>query len=151
MTVPYSLLMIKPMSVGRGDAPFILEDLLENCPISLRLFRQFVVCDNTLMLLTKPVGPHHSTLDYEQEKIHPPRHIPSWICLFTHLDRQTNPRPMLDDYCGPLDRGAQLRSHLRSRYQKSPFLADDVVHLTASARAKHEATLLFHDFHDDNL
>lgn len=151
MIIPYSLLIIKPMSVGRGDAPVILQDIFYHCPVALRMFRQFIICDTTLLALVEPTGPHHSTLDYEQEKIHPARQIPSWICVFTHLDRITDPTVLLNEYCGPLDVSQRTHQHLRYTYSTSFHPSDNVVHIAIPERRQYEANLLFLEFNEEHI
>lgn len=157
MSVPYSLMMIKPMSVGRGDAPLILADTLHDCPVALRMFRSWVVCDSTLVGLCRMKGMFESGLDYDVEKIHPLRQVHSWVCVFTHLDRKTDPTPILNDYCGPLDPTQLLPSHLRSKYGgyarvgKTAHASDTVVHIAKTERVDYEGMLLFMDFDETKI
>lgn len=157
MTVPYSLLTIKPMSVGRGDAPQILADILKDCPVSLRMFRVWPICDTTLIGLCRTKGLHDSGLDYEVEKIHPARKVDSWVCVFTHLDRETDPTPILNEYCGPLDPTKLLPQHLRHKYGgytkvgRTAHASDTVVHITKTERLDYEGMLLFMEFDESKI
>ena len=154
MTIPYSLVVIKPLSVGRGDAPNILQSFLDNRPVTLRKFRSWAICDTTLLALVQDKGLHKTNLDYDQEKLLLPRQIDSWICVFTHLDRQTDPTPIIHEYCGPLNRREWLPHHLRhqfggySRFGNNAHPTDTVIHIAKPERALYEANLLFLNFNE---
>lgn len=149
--VPYTLLVIKPMSIGRGHGPVILENILENCPVSLRSFRSWPICDSTLYAMTRDTGPHSSILEYELERIHPPRQIHSWCCIFTHLDRSKDPTDTLNNYCGPFDRTEWLNDHLRYKFAITKNPTDTVVHIPQPTRTKFESNLLFLNFDEEAL
>jgi nucleoside diphosphate kinase len=157
MIPPYTLLIIKPMTVGRGHAAEILEEILSQCPVSLRLFRDFRICDTTLLAVCQSTRDAVSNLDYDQEKIHPPRQQSSWIGLFTHIDRLTDPTQILEDYCGPLEPAQWKPHHLRYKYGGQSLVgvtahpSDTVVHISKPARANYESSLLFQNFNEDTL
>jgi hypothetical protein len=156
MQIPYSLVIIKPMTVGRGSAPDILESILNDCPVSLRMFRQFVVCSTTLAALTTETKEVVSNLNYDDEVIHASRGVPSWICLFTHKDRLTDPTLLLEEYFGPLDPNKWRDGHLRYKYGGFGFIgktahsSDTALHLSKAERVNYESTILFTNF-DETL
>lgn len=139
--------MIKPMSVGRGDAPKILEELLDKLPITLRLFRSWSVCNMTLTALCEV-----SDLKYDDEKIHLGRGKDSWVGIFTHIDRISDPTSFITEYCGPLDPTNWQSHHLRKRYSaytwlgKSAHPSDTVVHISRPDKVELESSLLFLNF-----
>jgi hypothetical protein len=143
MTVPFALVIIKPMSVGRGDAPDILSAILNKCPVSLRMFRAWTICRTTLEALCG---------DGKGPTFPPGRPSPSWICLFTHLDRVTDPTEILTDYFGGPEKERWLLHHLKYQFSgyrkigKAAHLADDVVYLSPIERCEFEACVLFTDF-----
>jgi hypothetical protein len=148
VSVPFGLVVIKPLSVGRGDAPNILEAILNHCPVVLRMYRQFALCSMTLDAL------RHSN----NRSVFPAgAKGPSWICLFTHVDRVTNPTQCLDDYFGNMVPSEVLPGTLRHRYGgysklgPTAHLSDDVVHLAHETRADFEANLLFLNFDPEKV
>lgn len=147
MAVPFSTIIIKSFSVGRGDAPNILEDLLSHLPISLRMFRSWRICDNSIHALSKVVGLDDTPLDYETEKISALRPVHSWCCVFTHMDRETDPTDLINDFCGPVDAKVWVHGSLRHTYGlKSLNPADNVIHVSTPQRAEYEAKILFMNF-----
>lgn len=152
MTISYSLFMIKPLSIGRGDGPAILKDILKDCPVSLRFFRNWSICDTTLFALSQSKGLSEGQLRYEDEVIHSQRQGLSWICLFTHKDRVTDPTDILNAYCGPENYREWLPHHLRYRYGgfakigKTAHASDTVVYIAKADRTEYESNLLFLDF-----
>ena len=152
MSVPFSVVMIKPLSIGRGHGPEILGNIIDRCPVTLRKIRSWVVCDTTLFGISRPHGPHLTNLNYDDEKIHPQRQAVSWICVFTHIDRETDPYVCLDTYFGPTDPRDCKLGQLRHTYGGLTQAglnfhpSDNVVHLALPERADFEATLLFQDF-----
>lgn len=158
MSVPYSLMMIKPLSVGRGDAPEILSKILDNVPVALRGFRSWNICDTTWFALCRDKGPFLSDLVYEVEKIHAIRQVPTWICLFAHLDRETDPTEALIDYCGSDDRTLWQPRHLRHKYSgftnyvgPTAHASDTVVHIASPKRVSFEAAVLFSQFDESKI
>lgn len=143
MTVPFSLVVIKPMSIGRGHGPKILEELLSSAPLVLRRFRAWNLCQTTLRVLCES-----PSLEFEDEKIHLGRSQESWICLFTHVDRQTDPSGLIEELCGPLDKSLWRQVHLRMRYSGfgkqggSTHPSDTVFHISSRTRRDLEASLL---------
>lgn len=156
--VPYTLLMIKPMSVGREDGAPILSAILDEAPVMLRKFRIWHICDTTWFALGQNKGIIPANLDYEIEKIHAVRTIPTWICVFVHKDRETDPTPALIDVCGPDDSSMWLSHHLRTRYSglthyvgKTAHSSDTVFHIAKPGRCEYEAKMLFTDFDQSTL
>ncbi len=139
---PFSVVVIKSMSIGREDHYHILGDLLRNCPVNLRMSRWWKICANTRAVLAK-TSPHTVFLNDNR---------PSWILLFTHLDRVTDPYTFLSQYVGDDDRRKVLPGTLRNcyaGYQKqgeAAHMADDVVYLSKPDRADFDANLLFNRF-----
>lgn len=143
----FTVLIIKPVSVGRGDAPAILHDILHNTPVALRGFRVWRICDTSWKALCL----NSSSLDYNTEKLNAGRSVPAWICLLTHLDRVTDPVPVLEKYCGPFDSDQWLPKHLRYRYSHHAHDIDTVVHISGIERAEYEASILFEKFNKEDI
>lgn len=106
--------MIKPLSIGRGDGPLILEDLLKYCPVKLIAFREWPVCSttwSTLVNLSKGTAAEDDVLaDIKDHK-----NLTSWCLVLEHQDG-SDPTEKLLDYCGPPLREKWERHHLRMRY-----------------------------------
>lgn len=132
-----SLLIIKPLSIGRGDGPKILSDLLKNCPIVLTQFREWKICNQTLLALC-----NSDKLDYEQETIYLSRSVPSWICQFDSTTTEEHPVDILEQYCGPLERTEWTSKTLRFKFNKSNHPTDTVVHIASKERTLLEISLL---------
>jgi nucleoside diphosphate kinase len=143
VSVPFSLVVIKPLSVGRGEAPDILNNILMHCPVSLRMFREWTLCRTTLEVLMQ--GPHAPVFLLDNRS-------PCWVCLFTHNDRVSNPTPLIAEYVGSTDPWEVQPNTLRhqyggfTRFGITAHPSDNVVHLADDNRAELEALLLFTQF-----
>jgi hypothetical protein len=156
MSIPnYSLVIIKHLSIGRGHGPFILSDILRKAPVSLRMFRHWKICDTSLKALCTNTRACDTYLSYNLESDSGMSLRPSWICLFTHLDRSSDPHPILDDVLGRYD-GYHPRSAFGIRHNYCPTTntvhnCDTVVHLTDPLRNEYEASILFKDFKEADI
>lgn len=147
--IPYSVVMIMPLSVGRGHGPKILRDLMDKCPITLRKFRSWSVCNTTWRALCDNDQEAQAHIDLAL----PPGKRDAWICLFTHLDRTTDPTSAIESLCGPLDLWMRQDGQLRYKYwtgNMNTHVADAIVRIAQPTRARLEASLLFRDF-DESL
>lgn len=154
MSTPYALLIIKPLTIGRGEGPEILSKILDECPVALKRFRQWVICDTTLKALTQDTGPEEcdkTDLEYAVEQIHCVRQAASWICIFTHTDRVSDPIQVLMDYCGPASRQGWLHTDLRYQMSHTTHASDTVVHIAKPERRNYEANMLFMTFDEAQL
>ena len=152
MTLPYSLVIIKSLSIGRGHGPEILSKILSSAPVSLRMMREMKICENSLKALTVPVGPYESNLDFDTEVVNCYRNVPSWVCIFTHIDRTTDPTDILRSLFGPIDKTRWLHMHLRFGYGgMSPHPSDTVFHLSDIERREYESSILFTDFSEESI
>lgn len=141
---PYSLVMIKPLTVGRKHAPPILEMILNKCPVSLRYFREWEICATTWRALypDKEVAASNILTSL------PGIGRNAWILLFTHKDRVSDPYPFLLDTIDPPEWSANsIRSIWRTR-TSTPHKSDNVVHLSSPGRVSLEASLLFRNFNE---
>ncbi len=140
----FTLIIIKSPSVGRGDGPSILRDLLETCNISLYKFRPWVICHTTWSVLDPDALPYIGT-----------KVKPSWICLFKNNQDERSSFEKISDYSGSSERSGWRPKHLRYKYIKhillelNPF--DDVVRITDPDRLSLECKLLFNDFDIEDL
>lgn len=138
-----ALVIIKPMSVGRGDGPAILTELLDKCNLALYKFRSWIICDNTWSAVLNDI--HHRTVKSEEGKH-------SWVCLFKSRDPSLDPTEQLNALCGPEEMKQWQSDHLRYRYsaykQLGPLTSpsDTVVHIAPADRVILEACLLFTSF-----
>jgi hypothetical protein len=149
MSVPYSLLVIKPLTVSRGDAPKILSELLDKHPLVLRKFRSWSICDTTLRALS--MSSKDTGWNYEVEKTFAAQHLESWICLITHADRHSDPQDILMEVCGSPNPAEWQYRHLRHRYSALFSKLDPVVHLSPIERQNIEASLLFINFNEKHV
>ncbi len=145
MTNSVSLLIIKPLQIGRGQGPGILSDILNTSPLSLVSFRSWRICDTSWKALATDVAGVKSDIDYELEKIHAIRTIPSWICLFESTDSVSGPVDILNDICGPLNSSEWKPHHLRYKYS-SDHRTDSVFHISKPERVDFESSVLFVEF-----
>jgi hypothetical protein len=144
---PYSLIMIKPLTVGRKQAPAILEYILQLCPVSLRFFREWEICPTTWRAL------------YDDKDIADVNILTSlpgigrkaWVGLFTHKDRVSDPYPHLIDISGINDTSNLNNSSIRSIWRTrttTPHGSDTVIHISDPKRVKLEADLLLYNFRE---
>ena len=149
MVVPCSLVIIKPMSVGRGDGPGILANLLNYKDISLVRFHAVPILEKNWERLAAPKGPHKVDLDPLIEVKHSLSPHPAWVCLFTSNDRETDPYDKLIELCGERNpvtwKSSDLRyifSGLTERSSRSTHPCDTVFHISPSSRALFDLSIL---------
>jgi hypothetical protein len=139
---PYSVIMIKPLTVGRKQAPAILDYILQTCPVSLRFFREWEICATTWRALYA---------DKDLADVNILTSLPgigrtAWIGLFTHKDRISDPYPVISELCGKTDlNNSSIRSIWRTR-TTTPHGSDTVIHIADPKRVKLEADLLLYNF-----
>lgn len=153
MTSPYSLVVIKSLAIGRGWGMNILSDILDTCPVTLKKIRSWVVCDNTWKALGAPVSGVESDCIYQVENVQSLRNSPSYICLFIHEDKVTDPTDLLFDKLGPNDINLCLPHHVKYKYKPRNMShpCDTVLRISHPKRVDYEAMLLFDHFDKDNL
>ncbi len=146
MTVPYTVVVIKPASINRNYGPLILEDMVSKLPVSLRFFRKWNICNTTLKALNI-IGTFYNNGKGNY----------SWICLFTHKDRETDPTIMINDLFGPEAMDHWRHHHLRFRYSSYKEMgqlthpSDTVVWIPPESRMSICAQLLFQNFNEEEL
>lgn len=147
---PYSLILIKPLTVGRKEAPAILQYILDNCPVVLRQFREWDICASTWRAL-------YSNNDLADANILtslPGIGRKGWVCLFTHVDRVSDPYPTLFSLCvgdGLFDTGKKSIRDVWKTKTSTPHRSDTVIHISDPNRVKLEADLLLHNFKEEQL
>lgn len=151
MNVPYSLLVIKPNAVGIGEAPRILNEVLDKLPVSLRFFRSSFICDTSWKALSMRHNGVESTLNYEVEKLNAVRPIVSWVCIITHIDRVTDPTDLLNNLFGPIDPTKRTHKHLRTKYNRSYLSDSSIAHISVPERVEYEASVLLVNFNELNI
>lgn len=133
-----SLVVILPLSVRRGEAPFILEELMDKCQLTLVKFRSWAICNNTWRALLPTTVPEIHFSGYN-----------SWACLFRDRDELVDPTERINTYCGPMDMTKWRSAHLRYRRGSYANLGvhaspeDLVVHVADPARLDLEKSLVF--------
>jgi len=148
MTTPYCVVIIRPLSITRGDGPKILEDILNKRNVVLRLFRQWDICETTWLTLSQSSEGTDAYFDYEKDKL--ASFKTAWCCLFTSVD-DSDPSDSLIDLFGPHNRKQWLTSHLRSVYSKSPHSGDTVVYIPDKMKMSITAHLLFNNFNEEDV
>lgn len=144
---PYSLVMIKPLTIGRQQGPAILTEIMYRCPVSLRFFREWEICPMTWRALYNDA----ETADANVLTALPGIGRRAWICLFTHKDRITNPWKDLVKVCGAADpdkRGPDTIKEMWKTPTSNPHKSDTVIHLSDPYRTKLEADLLLYKFNE---
>lgn len=148
--MPYSLVLIKPLTVGRGQAPLILEDILSHGTTSLRCFREWEACATTWRVLY----PDPIVADAHIEICPTGIGRKIWVGLFTHLIPTKSSDLTLDEIIGPKDPILHKPHHIRYKYKpvnRIPHPADDVIHVSAPERTMFEAMLLFRNFNEEEF
>ncbi len=133
-----TLVVIHPLSTRRGDAPLILEELMEKCQLNLIRFRAWSICNMTWHALLPESDAHINFSMY-----------PSWVCLFVDKEGLVDPTERINDYCGPVDMTLWRSAHLRYKYGSYKKLGrhsppeDRVVFVSSPERIDLEKGLLF--------
>ena len=137
MSICYSVLVIKPMMVGRGEASEVLEYLLHECggQATLRLYREWSICTTTLHALCEQTADTPSTWCFTKDHSFAKRGAKSWCLLFTGSTPHLNPHTYLKH---ALDKWMTQR-------HRPPSVAADL-YLIPDSRVDYEATLLFQNF-----
>lgn len=155
--VPYTVIVIKPLSIGRGDGPHILEDLLTQLPLSLRKFRTWNMCSTTWNVLKDISMGTPAEFSWSQTVSGGFYSNEVWVGLFTHKDRSTDPTELLRDIWGPEEMRLWKTSDLRYKYSafKTQGLtthpADTVVYISPAEKSNLIANLLFNKFDEEDL
>ena len=151
----YTIVIIKPLSIGRGDGLSILEDILHVCDVSLRSIHQTHICDTTWKALFEVSK--NTVAEFKHENAFPNNHHRhSWICVFTDKLRQTNPTEKIRAYCGCEDMNLWTIAHLRYKYSaysrlgKTTHPSDTVVYIAPSEKISLISKILIRDF-DESL
>ena len=155
--VPYTVFVIKPLSVGRGDGPEILEELLEKGNLVLHKIRPWDVCNNTWHALWDISQDTESEFEWV-DRFTRTTFRKCWVLLLTHKDKITDPTDFLNEYCGPVDKIMKWKKH-HLRYKYSSFAIqgllmskyDDVVYISPKGKQKLIADLLFTKFDEKDI
>jgi hypothetical protein len=149
--------VIKPLSIGRGDGPKILEELLEKGNLILHKIRSWNVCNNTWYALWNISKETESEFEWV-DRFSNASFRNCWVLLLTHKDQITNPVDFLNDYSGPVDKILQWKKH-HLRYKYSAFAVqglltskyDDVVYISPRGKQNLVANLLFSKFNEKDF
>ena len=146
----YIVAVIKPLSVGRGQGPFILQDILDNNDLSLVKFRPWTICNTTWKALAD------ISVDTDSSFIADPELVSSvdrkaWICLFREPEDIPSQIAWFRDYVGPNNPREWTKKHLRFRYSASNHASDNVVYLSPPGKEELVDQLLFQNFDPDNV
>lgn len=112
-----ALFIIKPFSVGRGDAPRILEDILAHSDLVLLRFRVWSLCLTTLTVLSQIQDWDDARFQAEKQSVAGGRHV--WICHVGSLSSSVSAHASLLAIFGPEHRNEWERHHLRYQYALS--------------------------------
>ncbi len=151
MSRTHSVVVIKPLSVGRGDGIMILNEILDNCDVRLRKIRQWCICDTSWRALGH-LSQH--AFDYTTEEENTRHHKPALICIFEGEDQYRSVTDRIVEYCGPEDRQLWKRWHLRYRYSSyrksgaAMSASDTVVHVVPDKHVILGAQMLFTDINE---
>jgi len=153
----YTVVVIKPLSIGRGDGPKILEELLEKGNLVLHKIRSWDVCLNTWSAIWDISQGTESEFEWVT-KLTTASFRQCWVLLLTHKDQVTDPADFLNDYCGPSNNNLKWKKH-HLRYKYSAFAIqgllmskyDDVVYISPRGKQNLVATLLFSKFNEKDI
>ena len=146
----YAVVMIKPLSVGRGQGPHILENILVNTNVVLRKFRPWRICNNTWLALEAISQNTESAFSMKSE-LEAGTGRNAWVCLFKAVNESVDPRTELNELFGPNDPKKWLRHHLRHRFSAISHTADNVVYMAPVGKEELVAQLLFENFSESDV
>lgn len=145
---PFTVMIIRPLSISRGHGPQIIEEILKNCSVVLVAMRQWNVCRTTWAALSNISKDTKAELDATTTDLHLNKG-PSWCLIFEAGDGEADPTEELMAYCGPADRTQWEQKHLRMRYSSykqrgiTASLQDAVVYISPADKHDLISHLLF--------
>jgi len=153
----YTVVVIKPLSIGRGDGPKILEELLEKGNLVLHKIRSWNICLNTWEAIWNISKDTESEFEWV-ERLANSSFRNCWVLLLTHKDRVIDPVDFLNECCGPVDDILKWKKcHLRYKYSAFSIQGllmskyDDVVYISPKGKQNLVANLLFSKFDEKDI
>ena len=134
--------IINALSIGRGDGPNIVQDILSSPEIVLVSLRPWRMCANTLAALRAIEDRDAKACPLVSGKV-------VWVCEFGSLDPEISAYTTLNARFGPEPMDQWLGTHLRWRYSSYKTLrnatnrSDTVVHITNPTKISLIRDLLF--------
>lgn len=153
----YTVVVIKPLSIGRGDGPKILEELLEKGNLILHKIRSWNICLNTWSAIWDISQGTESEFEWTDRLVNSSFRN-CWVLLLTHKDSTTDPVDFLNEFCGPAgDILKWKKNHLRYKYSAFAIQGllvskyDDVVFIAPKGKQNLVANLLFKKFNEKDI
>lgn len=155
---PYAVLVIKPLSVRRGDGPRILRDLLDDCNLVLVKIREWNICPTTWDAIWNISKDTESEFTWTDKFINDSTCNSCWILVLKSKDITKDVLDVLNSYCGSSEDLLTWKSdHLRYKY--SPYSSqgltlrkyDNVVYINPKGKQKLIADLLFPRFDEKDI
>lgn len=150
----YSVCLIKPSTIGRGDGPDVLSDMLDKGDLSLLKFKAWNVCSTTWSSLEEISKDTESALVYKDEIRASGRASEAWACLVS-TRRDEHPTIVLNRIFGPNSFDQWRKNHLRYKYSafsrlgKITHPSDTVVYIAPEGKEPLIASLLFVNFEEE--
>lgn len=136
-----TLVVIKHMSVRRGDGISILRDILRLTSCHLLDIYSTYICETSYKALCTDTKAYPATMSSRDFS---PGVINSlvWVCTVEITDSEKSIYDELIRVCGPVNKKEWINSHLRYKYSSHYSKDDDVVHITHPLRYNYEKSIL---------
>ncbi len=143
MNYQKTLLLIKPLTVNRGDSIFVLGDILRSINAKISDIHETRICETSWKALSTDTLSHPSTIDFYKERKQNPHHK-SIVCVLEINDESRDIYKELDKLFGdPYDRKLWTSDNLRKKYSVLQHTdIDNVVHITHPLRFSYEKAIV---------
>lgn len=150
---PYCVLVIKPLTVSRGEGPLVLKDILSTGKFVISRMMPSNICHNTWIALEDISKDTESAFSFDRgmsgkttlERV-------SWVLIIKHTDGVSDPVDELNTLLGHPNPMKWKASNIRYKYSKLIYSAiDDVAFVSPKGKANLTASILIQNFNEEEL